>query len=68
MIYKNQGQNEVIKIIDSGLNTNGMMEYTIEFATGAKEKVPQEYLSRTENPDVSSLPTTFTKFRKPLSN
>ena len=41
LIYKNQGHNTVIKIIDSGLNTNGMLEYTIEFSTGAREKVPQ---------------------------
>ena len=38
LIYKNQGHNAVIKIIDSGLNTNGMLEYKIEFATGAREK------------------------------
>ena len=61
LIYKNQGHNSVIKIIDSGLNTNGMLEYTIEFATGAIEKVPQDYLSRPENPDVASLPTTLPK-------
>ena len=60
-IYKNQGQNSVTKIIDSGLNTNGILDYTIEFATGAREKVPREYLSRPENPDVTSLPTTLTK-------
>ena len=61
LIYKNQGHNAVIKIIDSGLNMDGMLEYTIEFATGAREKVPQEYLSRPENLDVSSLPTNLTK-------
>ena len=61
LIYNNQGHNTVIKIIDSGLNTNGMLEYTIEFATGAIEKVPREYLSRPENPDVASLPTTLPK-------
>ena len=38
-----------------------MLEYTIEFATGAREKVPLEYLSRPENPDVASLPTTLPK-------
>ena len=38
-----------------------MLEYTIEFATGAREKVPREYLSRPENPDVESLPTTLPK-------
>ena len=61
LIYKNQGHNAVIKIIDSGLNTNRMLEYTIEFVTGAREKVPQEYLSRPENPDVTSLSTTLPK-------
>ena len=40
LIYKNQVHNAVIKIIDSGLNKDGMLEYTIEFATGAREKVP----------------------------
>ena len=59
LIYKNQGHNAVIKIIYSGLNKDGMLEYTIEFATGAREKVLQEYLSRPENPDVASLPTTL---------
>ena len=61
MIYKNQGHNAVIKIIDSGLNKEEMLEYTIEFATGAREKLPREYLSRPENPDVASLPTTLPK-------
>ena len=61
LIYKNQGHNAVIKIIYSGLNKDGMLEYTIEFATGAREKVPREYLSRPENPDVASLPTTLPK-------
>ena len=61
LIYKNQGHNAVIKIIDSGLNKEEMLEYTIEFATGAREKVPREYLSRPENPDVASLPTTLPK-------
>ena len=61
LIYKNQGHNAVIKIIGSGLNKYGMLEYTIEFATGAREKVPREYLSRPENLDVASLPTTLPK-------
>ena len=61
LIYKNQGYNAVIKFIDSGLDKDGMLEYTIEFATGAREKVPQEYLSRPDNPDVASLPTTLTE-------
>ena len=61
LIYKNQGHNAVINIIDSGMNTNVMLEYTIEFATGAREKVPREYLSQPENTDVASLPTTFPK-------
>ena len=41
LIYKNQGYNEVIKVIDSGGNKDGMLEYTIEFETGSREKVPQ---------------------------
>ena len=48
-----------------------MLEYTIEFATGSREKVTQEYLSRLENPDVASLPTTLPKLQdaaKQLSN
>ena len=61
LIYKNQGYNAVIKIIDSELNTNGMLEYKIEFATGARENVSQEYLSQPENPDVASLPNTLLK-------
>ena len=36
LIYKNQGHNAVIKIIDSGLNKDGMLENTIEFKTGAR--------------------------------
>ena len=64
LIYKNQGHSAVIKIIDSGLNTNGMLEYTIEFETGSREKVPREYLSRPENPDVVSLPTTLPKVQE----
>ena len=59
LIYKNQGHNAVIKVIDSGLNKDGILEYTIEFATGARDKVPREYLSRPENPDVASLPTAL---------
>ena len=31
LIHKNQGHNAFIKIIDSGLNTNGVLKYTIEF-------------------------------------
>ena len=57
LIYKNQGHNAVIKVIDSGLNKDGMLEYTIEFTTGSIEKVPQEHLSRPENPYVASMST-----------
>ena len=64
LIYKNQGHNAVIKIIDSGLNKYLMLEYTIEFETGAREKVSREYLSQPENPDVASLPTTFPKVQE----
>ena len=64
LIYKNQGHNAVIKVIDSGLNKDGMLEYTIEFATGAREKLQREYLSRPENPDVASLPTTLPKVQE----
>ena len=59
LIYKNQGHNAFIKVIDSGMNKDGMLEYTIELATGAREKVPQAYLSRPDNSDVASLPTTL---------
>ena len=59
LIYKNKGHNAVIKVTYSGLNKDGMLEYTIELATGAREKVPREYLSLPENPDVASLPTTL---------
>ena len=45
LIYKNQVHDAVIKVIDSGLNKDGMLNYTIEFATGARDKVPREYLS-----------------------
>ena len=41
-----------------------MLEYTIEFTTGAGENVPQDYLSRPENPDVASLPTTLPKVQE----
>ena len=64
LIYKNQGHNAVINIIDSGLNTNGMLEYTIEFTTGARENVSREYLSRPENPDLASLPNTLPKVQE----
>ena len=36
LIYKNQGHNAGIKIIDSGLNKDVLLDYTIEFATGAR--------------------------------
>ena len=61
LIYKNQGHNAFIKIIDSGLNMNGILDYIIKFANGAREKVPQEYISQPENQYVTSLPTTFPK-------
>ena len=61
LIYNNQGHNAVIKIIDSGLNKDGMLEYTIDFATGAREKVPREYLSQLDKPDMASLPSTLPK-------
>ena len=38
LIYKNQGHNAVIKIIYSRLNTDGMLEYTIEFTTGSRKR------------------------------
>ena len=59
LIYKNQCHNAVIKIIDSGLNKDGMLEYTIKFASGERYKVPIEYLSCPANPDVAYLPTTL---------
>ena len=61
---KNQGHNAVIKIIDSGLNKDGMLEYTIEFTTVSREKAPREYFSQPDNPDVTSLPTAFPKFQE----
>ena len=64
LIYKNQGHNTVINIIDSGLNKDGMLEYSIIFATGAREKVTREYLSQPENRDVASLPTTLPKVQE----
>ena len=36
LIYKNQGHNAVIKIIDSWLNKDGMLDYTIEFEIGVR--------------------------------
>ena len=39
LIYK-KVHDAVIKVIDSGLNKDGMLNYTIEFATGARDKVP----------------------------
>ena len=42
LIYKNQVHDVVIKVIDSGLDKDGMLNYTIEFATGARDKVPRE--------------------------
>ena len=64
LIYKNQGYNAVINIIYSGLNKDGMLDYTIIFATGAREKVTREYLSQPENRDVASLPTTLPKVQE----
>ena len=56
MIYKNEGKNALVKIQDSKINDIGMLEYTIEYSSGEKEKVSREYLSRPDNPDIASIP------------
>ena len=55
----NQGYNAVINTIYSGFNKYGILEYTIEFASGEWDKVLREYLSHPGYLYVASLPTTL---------
>jgi hypothetical protein len=59
LIYKNEGDNAVVKIIDSNLDKDGMLRYTIEFASGERDQVPREYLVRPDTPDIASIPITI---------
>ena len=56
MIYKNKGKNALVEIQHSKINDIGMLEYTIEYSSGKKEKVSREYLSLPDNPDIASIP------------
>ena len=55
LIYKNEGRNAIIKVISHRLDKDGMLIYKVEFPSGDSEEVPQEFLTRHENPDIASI-------------
>ena len=56
MIYNNKGKNALVKIKSIKVNNDGVLKYTIEYLSGGQEKVPWEYLSRPDTPDIDSIP------------
>ena len=59
LIYKNEGRNAIVKIIDSSVDSNGKLKYTVEFPSGESEQVTRENLARPDTPDIASIPTTI---------
>ena len=64
MIYKNAGDNDLVKVLSNKLDGNGMLTYVIEHSKGEIEEVAREYLSRPDAPDVASIPTTIPQLRE----
>ena len=64
MIYKNEGQNDLVKVILNKVGEDGMLCYTIEYSSGESDDVPREFLRRPETPDVASIPTTIPQLRE----
>ena len=59
MIYKNEGNNAIVKILSHNLDKDGMLTYQIEFPSGELKEIPREFLCRPDNPDVADLPSTI---------
>lgn len=64
MIYKNEGHNDLVKVIANKVGEDGMLRYTIEFSSGEHDDVPREFLNRPEIPDIASIPTTIPQIRE----
>ena len=53
MIYKNKGNNAIVKILSHKFDKDGMLTYQSEFPSGELNEIPREFLSRLSNPDVA---------------
>ena len=54
MIYKNEGNNAIVKILSHKLDKDGMLTYQIEYPSGELKEIPREFLSHPNNPDVAA--------------
>ena len=63
MIYRNSGQNSLVRIKSRALNEEGVLEYSIEFSDGQIGSTTREHLNRPENPTITDLPRTTVEYR-----
>ena len=66
MIYKNEGDNAIVKKLSHKLDMDGMLTYQIEFPSGDLKEIPREFLSRPSNPDVADIPSTIPQVQKTI--
>ena len=66
MIYKNEGNNAIVKILSHNLDKDGMLTYQIEFPSGELKEIPREFLSRPGNSDVADLPPTIPQVQEAI--
>ena len=56
MIHKNEGKNVLIKVKNSKINMNGMLECTIEYPHREQRKMPREYMSCLDTSNIAFVP------------
>ena len=64
LIYKNGGHNDLVKVLSSKVDEDGMLRYAIEYSSGELDEVPREFLSRPDTPDIAYIPTTIPQLRE----
>lgn len=62
MIYKIEGTNALVKVMQSQVNDNGIFEFIIKHIDGWKETTTREFLTRPEQPEIPYIPTTINEY------
>ncbi len=68
LIYKNEGHNAVVTVEAHKLDNNGMLAYDVRLPSGEVISALREYLSRPENPDITSIPTTTPQVKEAIAS
>ena len=64
LIYNNGGHNDLVKVLASKVDEDGMLRYTIDYSSGELDEVPHEFLRRPDTPDIASIPATIPQLRE----